>query len=75
MIDRREQCISLGCAMAAYGELEFEMFGFLCQSSAVVVSHTWSKILARELLYRVYEKGELIERCVLGDSSSRVDWS
>ena len=24
--------------MAALGELEFEMFGFLCQASAVVVS-------------------------------------
>lgn len=24
--------------MAALGELEFEMFGFLCQASAVIVS-------------------------------------
>jgi hypothetical protein len=24
--------------MAAYGELHFEMFGFLCQASAVAVS-------------------------------------
>lgn len=30
--------ISIGCAMAAYGELHFEMFGFLCQASAVAVS-------------------------------------
>ncbi|KAG7530729.1 hypothetical protein FFLO_04837 [Filobasidium floriforme] len=29
-------CISVGCAMAALGELEFEMFGFLCQASAVI---------------------------------------
>ncbi|GFZ46236.1 hypothetical protein JCM24511_04483 [Saitozyma sp. JCM 24511] len=28
--------ISFGCALAAYGELHFEMFGFLCQTSAVV---------------------------------------
>ncbi|ODN84810.1 hypothetical protein L202_00678 [Cryptococcus amylolentus CBS 6039] len=27
--------ISVGCALAAYGELHFEMFGFLCQASAV----------------------------------------
>ncbi|WWC69579.1 uncharacterized protein I206_103522 [Kwoniella pini CBS 10737] len=27
--------ISTGCALAAYGELHFEMFGFLCQVSAV----------------------------------------
>jgi hypothetical protein len=35
------QMISLGCAMAAYGEVHFEMFGFLCQASAVAVSHTF----------------------------------
>lgn len=28
--------ISLGCALAAYGELHFEMFGFICQTSAVL---------------------------------------
>ncbi|WWD15812.1 hypothetical protein CI109_100236 [Kwoniella shandongensis] len=28
--------ISGGCALAAYGELHFEMFGFLCQASAVI---------------------------------------
>lgn len=27
--------ISLGCALAAYGELHFELFGFLCQCAAV----------------------------------------
>ncbi|OXG86447.1 hypothetical protein C348_01070 [Cryptococcus neoformans Gb118] len=27
--------ISIGCALAAYGELNFEMFGFICQASAV----------------------------------------
>lgn len=27
--------ISVGCALAAYGELHFEMFGFLCQAAAV----------------------------------------
>jgi hypothetical protein len=32
------QMISVGCALAAYGELHFEMSGFLCQASAVVVS-------------------------------------
>jgi hypothetical protein len=35
------QMISLGCAMAAYGEVHFEMFGFLCQASAVAVSHSF----------------------------------
>jgi len=28
--------------MAAYGELHFEMFGFLCQASAVAVSPSLS---------------------------------
>lgn len=32
------QMISVGCATAAYGELDFELFGFLCQASAVAVS-------------------------------------
>ncbi|CAD6587501.1 MAG: hypothetical protein TREMPRED_004772 [Tremellales sp. Tagirdzhanova-0007] len=27
--------ISTGCALAAYGELDFELFGFLCQAAAV----------------------------------------
>ncbi|EIW67359.1 hypothetical protein M231_02499 [Tremella mesenterica] len=27
--------ISVGCSLAAYGELHFEMFGFLCQCAAV----------------------------------------
>lgn len=27
--------ISVGCSLAAYGELHFEMFGFLCQAAAV----------------------------------------
>lgn len=30
--------ISVGCATAAYGEVDFELFGFLCQASAVAVS-------------------------------------
>lgn len=29
------QMISVGCSLAAYGELHFEMFGFLCQAAAV----------------------------------------
>ncbi|EIW69573.1 hypothetical protein TREMEDRAFT_30762, partial [Tremella mesenterica DSM 1558] len=28
--------ISTGCALAAYGEVHFELFGFLCQASAVL---------------------------------------
>ncbi|CAD6572192.1 MAG: hypothetical protein TREMPRED_000471 [Tremellales sp. Tagirdzhanova-0007] len=28
--------ISVGCALAAYGELQFETFGFICQTSAVL---------------------------------------
>ncbi|ORY32243.1 hypothetical protein BCR39DRAFT_523542 [Naematelia encephala] len=28
--------ISTGCALAAYGELHFQMFGFLCQTAAVM---------------------------------------
>ncbi|KAK8854919.1 hypothetical protein IAR55_003658 [Kwoniella newhampshirensis] len=28
--------ISTGCALAAYGEIHFEMFGFLCQAGALV---------------------------------------
>lgn len=30
--------ISVGCAMAAIGEVHFELFGFVCQVSAVMVS-------------------------------------
>jgi hypothetical protein len=40
MARRRYQLISIGCAMAAVGELHFELFGFLCQSAAVAVSQT-----------------------------------
>jgi len=29
------QMISVGCSLAAFGELHFEMFGFLCQAAAV----------------------------------------
>jgi hypothetical protein len=36
--------ISMGCALAAYGEVHFEMFGFLCQASAVAVSLSKSLI-------------------------------
>ncbi|GMK58339.1 hypothetical protein CspeluHIS016_0503710 [Cutaneotrichosporon spelunceum] len=28
--------ISVGCALAAYGEVNFEMFGFICQCAAIV---------------------------------------
>lgn len=28
--------ISTGCALAAYGEVHFELFGFLCQCAAIV---------------------------------------
>ena len=27
--------ISTGCALAAYGEIDFEMFGFMCQCAAL----------------------------------------
>ncbi|UOH81541.1 hypothetical protein LQV05_004212 [Cryptococcus neoformans] len=34
--------ISIGCALAAYGELNFEMFGFICQASAVVFESSYA---------------------------------
>jgi hypothetical protein len=40
--------ISIGCAMAAYGELHFEMFGFLCQASAVAVSPPLSSVVVAD---------------------------
>ncbi|KIR53231.1 hypothetical protein I315_04268 [Cryptococcus gattii Ru294] len=33
--------ISTGCALAAYGEIYFEMFGFLCQVSAVAFESSY----------------------------------
>ncbi|KAL0250313.1 hypothetical protein I308_102486 [Cryptococcus tetragattii IND107] len=34
--------ISTGCALAAYGEIYFEMFGFLCQVSAVAFESSYA---------------------------------
>lgn len=39
--------ISVGCVVAAVGELKFSMFGFACQALAVVVSLTCSVRLSR----------------------------
>ncbi|KAL7422225.1 hypothetical protein Q5752_002871 [Cryptotrichosporon argae] len=42
--------ISGGCALAAYGELHFEMFGFLCQAAAVGFES--SRLVMIELLLK-----------------------